>query len=431
MGIGKEIQARFLSNFLNVITITIIFIFLILYYSTNKDSYTEFKILEIYKETINPNCTKPLENLKETLNKYGFYNTFCGGESIDDLNFAKYVLFIMFGSFIVCNEISNQIMINVSQKIDNISADGNDKTVKNKKYNITAILLIFIFLDFFTTTIKERFLAIYKIFDTTTNKNKKKDMLTDILSSFLSILMTITILFIVINCGIYLTYICYGLFISSSGRLSYLAIILGLPFLMSIAGVSLSAIEKFTNIEEFDNDTEEFDNDTEEFDDDIEDFDDEDDVESFENIIEGFKEGAKNKKKKSPLSGSSNKKNKAPLSSASSKKRKSKSSRAKRNKNKRKSIKKGASKFVKCKDYNYIWYILGFFVIPIFVSIYIIFNFFFTGLFKIFTISDSNNISKIKHILIISLILSAGIFCWILFEKLLNIYGIYYPKLMY
>jgi uncharacterized BrkB/YihY/UPF0761 family membrane protein len=431
MGIGKEIQARFLSNFLNVITITIIFIFLILYYSTNKDSYTEFKILEIYKETINPNCTKPLENLKETLNKYGFYNTFCGGESIDDLNFAKYVLFIMFGSFIVCNEISNQIMINVSQKIDNISADGNDKTVKNKKYNITAILLIFIFLDFFTTTIKERFLALYKIFDTTPNKSKKKDMLTDILSSFLSILMTITILFIVINCGIYLTYIFYGLFISSSGRLSYLAILLGLPFLMSIAGVSLSAIEKFTNIEEFDNDIEEFDDDIEEFDDDIEEFDDEDEVESFENIIEGFKEGAKNKKKKSPLSGSSNKKNKAPLSSASSKKRKSKSSRAKRNKNKRKSIKKGASKFVKCKDYNYIWYILGFFVIPIFVSIYIIFNFFFTGLFKIFTISDSNNISKVKHILIISLILSAGIFCWILFEKLLNIYGIYYPKLMY
>lgn len=430
MGIGKEIQARFLSNFLNVITITIIFIFLILYYSTNKDSYTEFKILEIYKETINPNCTKPLENLKETLNKYGFYNTFCGGESIDDLNFAKYVLFIMFGSFIVCNEISNQIMINVSQKIDNISADGNDKTVKNKKYNITAILLIFIFLDFFTTTIKERFLALYKIFDTTPNKSKKKDMLTDILSSFLSILMTITILFIVINCGIYLTYIFYGLFISSSGRLSYLAILLGLPFLMSIAGVSLSAIEKFTNIEEFDNDIEEFDDDIEEFDDDIEEFDDEDEVESFENIIEGFKEGAKNKKK-SPLSGSSNKKNKAPLSSASSKKRKSKSSRAKRNKNKRKSIKKGASKFVKCKDYNYIWYILGFFVIPIFVSIYIIFNFFFTGLFKIFTISDSNNISKVKHILIISLILSAGIFCWILFEKLLNIYGIYYPKLMY
>jgi hypothetical protein len=191
---------------------------------------------------------------------------------------------------------------------------------------------------------------------------------------------------------------------------------------MSIAGVSLSAIEKFTNIEEFDNDTEEFDNDTEEFDDDIEDFDDEDDVESFENIIEGFKEGAKNKKKN---------KKKAPLNSGSSKKRKSKSSRAKRNKNKRKSIKKGASKFVKCNDYNYIWYILGFFVIPIFVSIYIIFNFFFTGLFKIFTISDSNNISKIKHILIISLILSAGIFCWILFEKLLNIYGIYYPKLMY
>ena len=430
MGIGKEIQARFLSNFLNVITITIIFIFLILYYSTNKDSYTEFKILEIYKETINPNCTKPLENLKETLNKYGFYNTFCGGESIDDLNFAKYVLFIMFGSFIVCNEISNQIMINVSQKIDNISADGNDKTVKNKKYNITAILLIFIFLDFFTTTIKERFLALYKIFDTTPNKSKKKDMLTDILSSFLSILMTITILFIVINCGIYLTYIFYGLFISSSGRLSYLAILLGLPFLMSIAGVSLSAIEKFTNIEEFDNDIEEFDDDIEEFDDDIEEFDDEDEVESFENIIEGFKEGAKNKKK-SPLSGSSNKKNKAPLSSASSKKRKSKSSRAKRNKNKRKSIKKGASKFVKCKDYNYIWYILGFFVIHIFVSIYIIFNFFFTGLFKIFTISDSNNISKVKHILIISLILSAGIFCWILFEKLLNIYGIYYPKLMY
>ena len=129
MGIGKEIQARFLSNFFNVITITVIFIFLILYYSTNKNSYSEFKILEIYKETINPACTTKPANLEDMLNKYGFYSRFCGGESVDDLNFAKYLLFIMFGSFIVCNEISSQIMINIAQKIDNIKLDK----VKMKK----------------------------------------------------------------------------------------------------------------------------------------------------------------------------------------------------------------------------------------------------------------------------------------------------------
>jgi uncharacterized membrane protein YgcG len=410
MGIGKEIQARFLSNFFNVLTITIVFIFLILYYSANKGSYKEFTIMDIYKETINPNCSNKAPNLEDMLNTYGFYNKFCGGESIDDLNFVKYLLFIMFGSFIVCNEISNQVMINISQKIDNIGADGA-QAGQNKKYNITAILLIFIFLDFFTTIIKEKFLAIYKIFDSSKpNAKNKKNMLTDVFSSFMSLLMTITVLIIMINCGIYLTYIAYGLFVSKSSPVSYLAILLGFPFLMAIAGVSLSGIEKFTNnTEGFDDDIEGFDDDIEEFDDDIEEFDDD--------IIEGFKEGQRNKRNKGGGGGSSG----GGSSGGGSNKKK--------NKKKRKSVRKAASKFVKCNDYNYIWYILGFFIIPIFVSIYIICNLFFNGLIKLFTISDPTNISKLKHLLIISLILSAAIFCWILFEKLLNIYGIYLPKL--
>ena len=72
MAIGQKIQKRFLTNFFNVLNITIIFIFLIVYYSVYKSNYAAFDILDIYKETINPNCTTKKENIETILNPYGF-----------------------------------------------------------------------------------------------------------------------------------------------------------------------------------------------------------------------------------------------------------------------------------------------------------------------------------------------------------------------
>ena len=227
--------------------------------------------------------------------------------------------------------------------------------------NFFKLFLIYIVLEYITIIVKERFMQVneifLKIFGNSFNKpspKQKLSFLNEISTSLFALFSTIIIIILVINCMVYIYYLGRGLITSSTSRLSYGAIIFALPFVLASVGINLTVVEGNKNKGK-----------------------------GIGKAIKkvGKKIGKTIKKdplgktiKKDPLGKAIKKSNKAAAARAASR-------AAAANQAEAAAGSTIGDNAVNCTSYNYIWYFVAYFIIPICVSIYVIFKFIFIGLF--------------------------------------------------
>ena len=441
-----ELYKNIIQQFYYILSIFIFFIFLFMYYNfTHNENYakylksTSMSLNDLIMELINPDC--------ENKDKAGvelsmLYKSVCSnGKSIDDFNFLEYILFIFLGAGIVCYEI-NEKMLNYAgeiiynagnigsilennKKIPEISVNSNSSplmdegtdsslpTSKNSKlytifrYTLLPIFLLYLFLDFITTIVKERFIELYKMFGNkfnSVNKNNKEKMYIgkEISKSFLALITSVIVGIIIVNCIAYVLFLAKGMTSSNTSKITYFAILLALPFVLSTVNINLTVIE------------------------------------GNKNSKNPFKKNgpiAKNPAtksigktiKKDPI-GKAIKKDplgkvikKDPLGKAIKKNNKKESE--KRKKHKERNTENFAAKPVTCTSYNYIWYFVGYFIVPICITIYTIFKFLFVGLVGISQIFTKDFASRILWLIIATI----PILIFVFLSELLEFY---YTKLI-
>jgi hypothetical protein len=204
-----------------------------------------------------------------------------------------------------------------------------------------------------------------KIFGNSFNKpppKQKLSFLNEISTSLFALFSTIIIIILVINCMVYIYYLGRGLITSSTSRLSYGAIIFALPFVLASVGINLTVVEGNKNKKKGNP------------------------IKSIKKTIKKDPIGKAIKKdpigkaiKKDPIGKAIKKSNKKQDKRAAAARAASRA--AADNQAAAAAASTTEDTAVNCTSYNYIWYFVGYFIIPICVSIYVIFKFIFIGLF--------------------------------------------------
>lgn len=243
-----------------------------------------------------------------------------------------------------------------------LTDEGDKKKEKTKLdiflYTLLPIWGLYFVFDLITTLVKERFVELNRIFGNKFNTptNKKLSVSKELSNSFLSLIISIIIGLIVINCIVYILYLIRGMITSNNSKLSYFAILSALPFVLASVGINLT-------------------------------------------VVEGAGKKGDGKKKPMGLGKAIKKSNKArgkdikQSNKHAAERRKKQRQKEKAKKSKSSSTSStgtsGAeAKPVKCTSYNYLWYFLAYFIVPIFVSIYTIIKFFIIGISGITQIKD-------------------------------------------
>jgi hypothetical protein len=258
---------------------------------------------------------------------------------------------------------------------------------------------MYLFLDFITTLVKERFVELNKMFGNkfnpvTKNKIEKMYIGKEISKSFLALLISIIVGIIIINCIAYILFLVKGMTSSNTSKITYFAILLGLPFVLSSVNINLTVIEGNKNSKKsgpsigktFKKDGE------------IGKAFKKDSALAKSPVGKTFKkdgEIGKNFKKDGATAkafkkdGAIGKNFKKDGATAKAFKKdgaigkafkNNKKESDKRKKHKERDAENFSSKPVTCTSYNYIWYFVGYFIVPICISIYTIFKFLFVGL---------------------------------------------------
>jgi hypothetical protein len=238
---------------------------------------------------------------------------------------------------------------------------------------------MYLFLDFITTLVKERFVELNKMFGNkfnpvTKNKIEKMYIGKEISKSFLALLISIIVGIIIINCIAYILFLVKGMTSSNTSKITYFAILLGLPFVLSSVNINLTVIEGNKNSKKsgpsigktFKKDGE------------IGKAFKKDSALAKSPVGKTFKKDGEIGKnfKKDGATAKAFKKDGAIGKAFKNNKKES----DKRKKHKERDAENFSSKPVTCTSYNYIWYFVGYFIVPICISIYTIFKFLFVGL---------------------------------------------------
>jgi len=248
-----------------------------------------------------------------------------------------------------------------------LTDEGDKKKEKTKLdiflYTLLPIWGLYFVFDLITTLVKERFVELNKIFGNRFNtpRNKKLSVSTELSNSFLSLIISIISGLIVINCIVYILYLIRGMITSNNSKLSYFAILSALPFVLASVGINLTVVE------------------------------------GAGKKGDGKKGGGG--KKPMGLGKAIQKSNKARGKDIKqSNKRAAEKRKKERQKEKAKKSKSSSTsstgtsgaeaKPVTCTSYNYLWYFLAYFIVPIFVSIYTIIKFFIIGISGVTQIKD-------------------------------------------
>jgi hypothetical protein len=225
-------------------------------------------------------------------------NTYCGDKSLEDLEFLQYSMFILRGAYVLCSTYNESIINKIGSGVYTLSYSSNIPAEQNYPTVIALFTVLYLIIYYLSQNIKSGIVNYY--FNKYLSKVKLfKNLFTNtFFQSILSIFILVFTLLLSLNLLSYLSYLFWGALSSTTNNLMYIVMIILIPFVFWIADVKLT-------------------------------------------FIEGFREGAKNKKKK-------------------------------KNKN-----------CVTVKNYDYIIPIIIVFIIPILATLKTFFSLIFTGLYGI------------------------------------------------
>ena len=288
----------------------------------NKNIKLNFENLVDYTINIESFCKSDDSN--KTFDNTDFnnlINNYCFQNDLSDMSLFSYMFYILSASYIICLKMSN-LIVNSIQGFMNI-----DISPQNGFNWVVIILFFYGFFYLLMYIINKFFLSYFNVFynKLSSIKPSTQSFFNNVGINLLSLIIALFLFLLSMNIFTYLGYLLYGM-VTSSNKGPFLILFLLFFIVAWMFGISLNV-----------------------------------------------REGAKNKKNKS------NKKK-------SNKKKSNKKKNNKKKKKKQKTNKKGsttANKTVKCGNYNYVLGILGYFIIPVIVTLFITGKVFIYGIYGI------------------------------------------------